>query len=88
MAVLTVIAPSAQMELEIKRERITNSVVKRRAVGKDLGGRHHGFTDSQILNPVPLINGGKATTQVAQDLGVAGATLYRWLRELQQALIT
>lgn len=37
--VFTVMAALAQMELEIKRERITDSVSKRRAGGKDLGGR-------------------------------------------------
>ena len=36
--VFTVMAALAQMELEIKRERITDSVAKRRAAGKDLGG--------------------------------------------------
>ena len=35
----TVMAALAQMELEIKRERITDSVSKRRAADKDLGGR-------------------------------------------------
>jgi DNA invertase Pin-like site-specific DNA recombinase len=37
--VFTVMAALAQMELEIKRERITDSVSKRRAASKDLGGR-------------------------------------------------
>lgn len=45
--VFTVMAALAQMELEIKRERITDSVAKRRAAGKDLGGRRQTFTDSQ-----------------------------------------
>ena len=35
----TVMTALAQMELEIKREHITDSVAKRRAAGKDLGGR-------------------------------------------------
>src|SRR5699024_7092334 len=34
--VFTVMAALAQMELDIKRERITDSVAKRRAAGKDL----------------------------------------------------
>jgi hypothetical protein len=34
----TVMATLAPMELEIKRERITDSVATRRAAGKDLGG--------------------------------------------------
>ena len=39
-------AALAQMELEIKREHITDSVSKRRAAGKDLGGRQQQFTQS------------------------------------------
>lgn len=35
--VFTIVAALAQMELEIKRERITDSVAKRRTAGKDLG---------------------------------------------------
>ncbi len=62
--VFTVMAALAQMELEIKRERITDSVAKRRAAGKDLGGRRQTFTDSQIRNAVRLIDGGEPATQV------------------------
>lgn len=46
--VFTVMAALAQRELEIKRERITDSVAKRRAAGQDLGGRPRPFIDSQI----------------------------------------
>jgi DNA invertase Pin-like site-specific DNA recombinase len=55
---ITVMAALAQVELEIKRERITDSVVKRRAAGKDLGGRRPTFTDSQIRNALRLIESG------------------------------
>ena len=83
--VFTVMAALAQMELEIKRERITDSVAKRRAAGKDLGGRRQTFTDFQIRNAVSLIDGGEPATQVARDLGMSRATLYRRIRELPQA---
>ena len=76
------------MELEIKRERITDSVAKRRATGKDLGGRRQTFTDSQIRNAVRLIDGGEPATQVARDLGMSRATLYRRIRDLPQATTT
>lgn len=46
----TVMAALAQMELDIRRERITDSVSKRRAAGRDLGGRRAQFTDSQVRN--------------------------------------
>jgi DNA invertase Pin-like site-specific DNA recombinase len=51
--VFTVMAALAQMEREIKRERATVSVAKRRAVGRDLGRRRPTFTDSQSCTRVP-----------------------------------
>ncbi|WP_211877058.1 recombinase family protein [Pseudarthrobacter albicanus] len=75
--VFTVMAALAQMELEIKRERITDSVSKRRAAGKDLGGRRERFTNSQIENARRLIAGGEPAIQVARDMGMSRATLYR-----------
>jgi len=80
--VFTVMAALAQMELQIKRERISDSVSKRRAAGKDLGGRRQAFTTSQIANAARLIDAGEPATQVARDLGMSRATLYRRLREL------
>ncbi|GED00310.1 DNA invertase [Kocuria varians] len=80
--VFTVMAALAQMELEIKRERITDSVEKRRAAGKDLGGRRQTFTDSQIRTAVRLIESGDPVAQVARDLGISRATLYRRIRNL------
>ena len=68
--VFTVMSVLAQMEREIRRERITDSVAKNRAAGKDLGGRRQTFTDSQIRNALRLIDGGES------------ATLYRRIREL------
>ncbi|MEO5780976.1 MAG: recombinase family protein [Arthrobacter oryzae] len=80
--VFTVMAALAQMELEIKRERITDSVSKRRAAGRDLGGRRERFTDSQIENARRLIDAGQPATQVARDLSMSRATLYRRMSEL------
>jgi DNA invertase Pin-like site-specific DNA recombinase len=75
--VFTVMAALGQMELEIKRERIGDSVSKRRAAGKDLGGRKAQFTDSQVKNAARLIESGQPAAQVARDLGMSRATLYR-----------
>jgi DNA invertase Pin-like site-specific DNA recombinase len=81
--VFTVMAALGQMELEIKRERITDSVIKRRAAGKNLGGRKAQFTDSQIKNAARLIESGEPAAQVARDLGMSRATLYRRMDALQ-----
>ena len=80
--VFTVMAALGQMELEIKKERITDSVSKRRAAGKDLGGRKALFSDSQIRNAVRLITAGQPAAQVARDLGMSRATLYRRMEAL------
>ena len=43
----------------------------------DLGGRKVKFTDRQIRNAAKLIEGGQPASQVARDLGMSRATLYR-----------
>lgn len=68
--VFTVMAALAQMDLEIKRERIADSVSKRRAAGKDLGGRRERFTDSQIENARRLIDGSTEVSQPPRLLGI------------------
>jgi DNA invertase Pin-like site-specific DNA recombinase len=75
--VFTVTAALAQMEPEIKRERINDSVSRRRAAGKNLGGRRQRFTDSQISNARRLIAAAQPATQVARDPGMSRATRYR-----------
>lgn len=80
--VFTVMAALGQMELAIKRERIADSVSKRRAAGKDLGGRKTRFTDSQIRSAARLIESGEPAAQVARDLGMSRATLYRRMEAL------
>lgn len=47
----TIMAALAQLEHEIKRERVTDSMKKRRDAGLDLGGRPRRITDSQIHSP-------------------------------------
>jgi DNA invertase Pin-like site-specific DNA recombinase len=73
----TIMATLAQMELEIKRERIVDSVSKRREAGKDLGGRRQSISDSQIRNALRLVKSGEPAAQVARDLGMSRATFYR-----------
>ena len=79
----TIMAALAQMELEIKRERVVDSVSKRREAGKDLGGRRQSISDSQIRNALRLVDGGEPAAQVARDLGMSRATFYRRSRDLQ-----
>ncbi len=80
--VFTIMAALAQMEHEIKRERVTDSISKRREAGKDLGGRPRRVTDSQIRSAERLVEGGDPAAQVARDLGMSRATFYRRSRAL------
>jgi len=78
----TIIAALSQMEHEIKRERVIDSIAKRRDAGKDLGGRPRTITDSQIRSVRRLIEGGEPVAQVVRDLGMSRATFYRRSRAL------
>ena len=73
----TIMAALAQMEHEIKRERVTDSIAKRREAGEDLGGRPRRITDGQIRNALRLVESGEPAAQVARDLGMSRATFYR-----------
>lgn len=80
----TIMAALAQMEHDIKRERINDSVSKRREAGKNLGGRPRRITDSQIHNALRLVRDGEPAAQVARDLGMSRASFYRRTRGLTQ----
>lgn len=75
-------APSRLPCHEIKRERVVDSINKRRGAGKDLGGRPRIITDSQIRSARQLLDGGEPAAQVARDLGMSRATFYRRSRSL------
>jgi DNA invertase Pin-like site-specific DNA recombinase len=75
--IFTVMSALAQMELEIKRERIIDSVSKRRAAGKDLGGRRPSITESQVRSAMRLVASGESAAQVARDLGISRSSYYR-----------
>ena len=73
----TIMAALAQMEHEIKRERVIDSIGKRRAAGANLGGRPRQVTDSQIRSAIRLVEAGDPAAQVARDLGMSHVTFYR-----------
>lgn len=79
---LTIMAALAQMEHEIERERITDSIKNRRDAGLNLGGRPRRITDSQISNAIRLVDSGEPAAQVARHLGMSRATFYRRARAI------
>ncbi|MFW6186446.1 MAG: recombinase family protein [Actinomycetota bacterium] len=77
--VFTVMAALSPTERETTRERITDSVAKRRAAGHDLGGRRQLFTDSQLHHSLRLIEAEGHPGRPGS--GMSRATLYRRMRE-------
>jgi DNA invertase Pin-like site-specific DNA recombinase len=80
----TIMAALAQMERDIKRERVIDYIRKRRAAGKDLGGRPRRFTGSQVRSAIRLVDSGEPAAQVASDFGMSRATFYRKTRSLTE----
>ena len=81
--IFTVMAALAEMELEIKKERMNDSIAKRRAKGGNLGGRPQKFTDNQIRSARDLVNAGLRTvTEAADELGMSRTTFYARVAEL------
>lgn len=78
----TIMAALAQMEHDIKRERVIDYIRKRRAAGKDLGGRPRRFTGSQVRSAIRLSESGEPAAQVARDFGMSRANFYRKTRNL------
>lgn len=55
---ITVVDDRAQMEFEIRKERVGDSVPKCRATGFDLGGRRNACTERQIRSSFDLLETG------------------------------
>jgi DNA invertase Pin-like site-specific DNA recombinase len=66
-------AALAQMEHQIKRERVTESISKRREAGNDLGGPTLPGRRQSDSKRFRLVEGGEPAAQVARDLGMSGA---------------
>jgi DNA invertase Pin-like site-specific DNA recombinase len=70
------------MEHSIKTERIQDSVAKRKAKGGDLGGRRETIAEATIRNAMTLTESGKPAAQVAREMRMSRATLYRRMNSL------
>lgn len=78
----TVMIALAEMELEVKSERNRDSVAKRRATGKDLGGRKEKYSADLIHGAVADIANGTSASAAAKARGMSRQTLYRRAKEL------
>lgn len=75
-----IMASLAQMERELLVERTKAGLEAARKLGR-VGGRRRVMTDSKIKSAKKLLRTGMAPREVAGDLGVSLATLYRWIPE-------
>ncbi len=73
-----VMASLAQMERELIIERTRAGLDVARSLGRK-GGRKRTMTDSKIDSAKKLLSSGVPPRDVAKDLGVSLATLYRWI---------
>ena len=80
-----IMAALVQMELDIRRACVVDSIAKRREASKDLGGRPRLITDRHIRNARRVIDGEEFATTVSRDLGMSRAAFYRRTRTLELA---
>ena len=80
-----IMAALVQMELDIKRAPVVESIAKRREAGMDLGGRPQLISDSNIRTARRLIDAGETAATVSRDLGTSQATFFRRTRTLELA---
>lgn len=78
----TVMIALAEMELEVKSERNRDSVAKRRATGKDLGGRREKYSADLIHGAIADVANGASASSAAEKRGMSRQTLYRRAKEL------
>jgi DNA invertase Pin-like site-specific DNA recombinase len=73
-----VMASLAEMERELTIERTRDGLEVAKAFGRK-GGCKRTMTDSKIASAKRLLLSGAPPRDVAKDLGVSLATLYRWI---------
>lgn len=73
-----VMASLAQMERELIVERTKAGLESAKKLGR-VGGRKRTMTDSKLSSAKKLLETGIPPKDVAKDLGVSLATLYRWI---------
>lgn len=75
-----VMASLAQMERELIVERTKAGLQAAKKLGR-VGGRRRLMTESKVKSAKKLLRSGMLPRDVAVDLGVSMATLYRWIPE-------
>jgi DNA invertase Pin-like site-specific DNA recombinase len=75
-----IMASLAEMEQELTAERTKAGLAAAKKLGR-VGGRRRVMTDGKIRTAKKLLRTGMLPREVADDLGISLATLYRWIPE-------
>lgn len=79
-----VMAALAEMERDLIRERTNAGLKAARARGR-MGGRRPKMDESKVLSAKRLLDSGMPSVEVAKNLGVSRATLYRQIQKAARA---
>ncbi len=79
-----VMAALAEMERDLIRERTNAGLQAARARGR-MGGRKPKMDESKVLSAKRLLDSGMPSAEVAKNLGVSRATLYRRIQQASKA---
>jgi len=80
-----VMASLAEMERELIKERTKAGLEAARLKGR-IGGRKRAMTNSKIASAKKLLKAGALAKDVAADLNISVATLYRYIPAAQQLI--
>jgi len=80
-----IMASLAEMERELIKERTRAGLEAARLKGR-IGGRKRSMTNSKIASAKKLLKGGALAKDVAADLNISVATLYRYIPAAQQLI--
>ena len=78
-----IMASLSEMERELIVERTRAGLEAARKMGR-IGGRKRKMTDKKIISAKKLLSNGILPKDVADNLGVSIATLYRWIPASEQ----
>ncbi len=76
--IFSIFAALAEFERELIVERTKAGLESAKKLGR-VGGRKRTMTDSKLASAKKLLESGALPKDVAKDLGVSLATLYRWI---------
>lgn len=85
--IFTIVGAVASMERELLRERTLSGLANARAKGVKLGGRKPALDKADVRRARQLVRSGSTMQEAAAAVGVARATLYRYLGPVPHPMV-